>query len=169
MGHKGPAAIGNGVVLPIFLLLWQHCPQSILGHISLQQEGFSVVNKSQTGGCHTCLFQHSKSPQGIFCKWHLLWLPAGPFPSQIFAEWLCNACEPFDELPVVAHQTEKGTHLCVSLRQHALCNCFQAQVTGWHPILWDSMHQIGDFFSEKAAFQQLQFQIMLSKLVKDDA
>ena len=31
------------------------------------------------------------------------------------------------------------------------------------------MCQIGDFFSKKAAFQWLQFQIMLSKSVKDNA
>ena len=41
-----------------------------------------------------------------------------PSPSQMFAEWLSNACEPFDEPPVVAHQTKKSMHFCVSLRQH---------------------------------------------------
>ena len=56
------------------------------------------------------------------------------FCSQMFAEWLCNVCKPLDEPPVVAHQTKKGTHFCVSLRQGTLCDCFQVQVTGSHPF-----------------------------------
>ena len=159
MRCKSPAAIGDGVVLPVCLLLQQHCPQSILGCISLQQEWFSVVSKSQNGGCHTCLLQCLESLQGIFCRWHPLCLPAGPFPSGIFTEWLCNACEPFNEPPVVAYQTKKGTCLHVCLRQHTLCDCFHVWVGALHPIPWDSVCQICDFFSEKLHLDGFNFRL----------
>ena len=133
------AAIGNRVVPPICLFLWQHWPKSIFWCISLQQEWFGVDSKSPNGGCHTCLFQCFESLHGFFIKWHPLWLSAGPFPCEVLTEWLCNAFEPFDEPPVVALQAKKGTHLCITLRQSIFCNCFQIQVAGAYPILWDLM------------------------------
>ena len=82
-----------------------------------------------------------------------------PSPAKCLLRWLCNVCKPFDELPVVAHQTKKGMHLGVSLRWHALCNCFQVQATGPHPILWDAMCQIGDFFSKTLHFNGFNFRL----------
>ena len=40
MGHKDSAAIGNGVISSVHLLLGQHHPETILECVSLQQEWF---------------------------------------------------------------------------------------------------------------------------------
>ena len=50
---------------------------------------------------------------------------------------MCDACEPFEEPPVVAHQTKESVHLCVGLWQGTFCNCFQ--VAGVNPIFWNLM------------------------------
>ena len=138
--HQGSAAIGNRVVPLICLLLWQHCPQSIFGHISLQQEWFGVVSKHQYGSCHASLFQCFKSFHGILGEQHPLWLPAGRFPCKVLAKGLSNACKSFNELPVVAHQTEKSSHLCMGLWQGVFCDSFQVKVAWVDPVLWDSMY-----------------------------
>ena len=61
MRHKGSAAIGDWVILSVHLLLGQHCPESILECICLQQKWFGIVSKANTGAImHTC-FNVSKA------------------------------------------------------------------------------------------------------------
>ena len=80
-----------------------------------------------------------KSFHGILGERHPLRLPAGPFPSMILTERLCNVCKPLHGPPVVAHQTEKSVYLHVGLWWGRFCNGFQVQVAGVELILQDSI------------------------------
>ena len=167
MRHVGPCCHKvTGWYHPSACFCNSTAPQSLLGCISLQQEWFSVISESQNGSCHTHLFQCFESLQGIFWKWHPLWLPAGPFLSQVFIKWLCNVCKPLDEPSVVAHQTKKGIHLQCKFEVVHILQLLSSSSYWSHPILWDSMCQIGDFFSKKVALWWLQFQIVFSNQSK---
>ena len=133
MWLQGPAAIGHGVVLPVCLLLWQHCPQSIFGCIGLQQEWFGVVSKHQDGSCDAHLFQCFERLHGILCKWHPLWFLVGPLPGKILprgAVWWHGS---LDGPPAVSHQTEKAcTSVYVCGGVHSAI-AFRFELLGWTP------------------------------------
>ena len=60
-------------------------------------------------------------------------------------------CKPFDELPVVPHQTQKGSDFHVSSWWIELSHSFKILFAGLHTIPGDMMSQIVDLIQEEFA------------------
>ena len=167
MWHQDPAAIGNGVVPPICLLLWQHHPQSFFGCIGLQLEWFVVVSEHQNGLSCTPVSNTSKAfMASSVSDTHSDFLLA---PSLVRHSlrgcvmhtnpWWTSCSSPPD--------WEKGTPQCLSVVGNILELLLGLSCCGESGLL--RLNKLGRWFcSWKVTLGWFQFQVMFSKLDKDD-
>ena len=77
-------------------------------------------------------------------------------------------CESFNEMPVVTHDTRKGLDVSVGLRRRAGNNGGDILLRRFNSILAHMMSQINELHPKQITLSRLEFEAMLTEVVKYD-
>ena len=139
--HQGAAPKGNGLIVPIILLLGQHGTQLFIGGISLQHEWLVEIQEHQHGGRLNLVLQE---PHHFLHLWRQLYQAYLDFLSQHIIQRSWDVSESLDEASVVSCQPTKCMDMGEGFWHWELLYCVHIFSAGMDPLMGYMVHQVNN-------------------------